>query len=110
MSTRPPEPEFLQQWREWLRAGTPKCCHTCEYYTNEGQCAALTSAGLRHKQGLAMRLNGEGIHACRAVLESYAELLNTLPARVMYRCHRLTEKRIIDILAHKKRQAHDVVM
>jgi hypothetical protein len=43
----------------------------------------------------------------RSVLASYADLLNMLPARVMYRCHRLTEKRIHAILAGRK-LAHDV--
>jgi hypothetical protein len=35
---RPQEPEFIIQWREWLRAGPPKCCHTCEHYTVDGLC------------------------------------------------------------------------
>jgi len=43
----------------------------------------------------------------RAVLASYAELLDLLPVRTMYRCHRLTEQRIHDILAGRKRP-HDV--
>jgi hypothetical protein len=38
MSARPPEPEFLIQWREWDRAGPPKCCHTCEHYGVDGLC------------------------------------------------------------------------
>lgn len=38
MSTRPPEPEFLIQWREWMRAGPPKLCHTCEHYGIDGLC------------------------------------------------------------------------
>ena len=38
MSTRPPEPGFLIQWREWMRAGPPKCCHTCEHYGADGLC------------------------------------------------------------------------
>ena len=38
MTTRPPEPEFLIQWREWDRAGPPKCCHTCEHYGVDGLC------------------------------------------------------------------------
>jgi hypothetical protein len=38
MSTRPPEPEFLIQWREWMRAGPPKCCFTCEHYGVDGLC------------------------------------------------------------------------
>ena len=38
MSTRPPEPEFLVQWREWMRAGPPKCCFTCDEYDESGHC------------------------------------------------------------------------
>ena len=36
--TRPQEPEFIIQWREWVRAGPPKCCHTCEHYSVDGLC------------------------------------------------------------------------
>lgn len=68
----------------------------------------LALAGQRHKrQGKPIRLDGPGIQAVRSVLASYADLLNMLPARVMYRCHRLTEKRIHAILAGRK-LAHDV--
>jgi len=35
---RQPEPEFLIQWREWEKAGPPKCCHTCEHYGVDGLC------------------------------------------------------------------------
>ena len=35
---RPQEPEFLIQWREWDRAGPPKCCHTCEHFGVDGLC------------------------------------------------------------------------
>ena len=38
MSTRPPEPGFLIQWRDRMRAGPPKCCHTCEHYGVDGLC------------------------------------------------------------------------
>jgi hypothetical protein len=38
MTTRPSEPEFLIQWREWDKAGPPKCCHTCEHYGVDGLC------------------------------------------------------------------------
>lgn len=69
---------------------------------------AMGEAGKRHKkEGKPIRLDGPGIQAVRSVLESYAELLDTLPARTMYRCHRLTEKRIHDILEGRKK-AHDV--
>jgi len=69
---------------------------------------ALAVAGQRHKRkGKPIRLDGPGIQAVRAVLASYAELLEVLPARTMYRCHRLTEKRIHAILDGRK-QPHDV--
>lgn len=69
---------------------------------------ALAVAGQRHKrEGKPIRLDGPGIQAVRAVLASYAELLEVLPARTMYRCHRLTEQRIHAILDGRK-QPHDV--
>ena len=37
-NTRPPEPEWLIQWREWMRAGPPKCCHTCYHFDQFGHC------------------------------------------------------------------------
>jgi hypothetical protein len=40
-NTRPPEPEWLIQWREWMRAGPPKCCHTCDHYDKSGHCLAF---------------------------------------------------------------------
>ena len=68
---------------------------------------ALAMAGRRHRAGGSIRLDGAGIRAVRAVLEDYAMVLETLPARSMVRCHRLTEQRIAEILAGK-RQPHDV--
>ena len=68
---------------------------------------ALAMAGQRHRAGGPIRLDGAGIRAVRAVLEDYAMVLETLPARSMVRCHRLTEQRIAEILAGK-RQPHDV--
>jgi mRNA-degrading endonuclease YafQ of YafQ-DinJ toxin-antitoxin module len=69
---------------------------------------ALAVAGQRHKrEGKPIRLDGPGIQAVRAVLASYAELLEMLPARTMYRCHRLTEKRIHAILDGRTRP-HDI--
>jgi hypothetical protein len=40
-SQRPPIPEFLKQWRDWIKAGPPRCCHTCEHYKNDGRCAVF---------------------------------------------------------------------
>ena len=36
--SRPIEPEVVRQWREWNKAGPPKCCHTCDFYTAQGMC------------------------------------------------------------------------
>jgi mRNA-degrading endonuclease YafQ of YafQ-DinJ toxin-antitoxin module len=68
---------------------------------------ALAMAGRRNLAGGAIRLDGAGIHAVRAILEDYAALLDVLPARTMIRCHRLTEKRLHDLL-DGKRKPHDV--
>ncbi len=68
---------------------------------------ALAKAGKRHMAGGPIRLDGAGIQAVRAVLSDYADVLEVLPARTMVRCHRLTEKRIHDILQGRLRP-HDV--
>lgn len=68
---------------------------------------AMAKAGQRNLAGGAIRLDGPGIQAVRAVLRDYAELIDVLPARTMVRCHRLTEKRILNILQGKLRP-HDV--
>ena len=68
---------------------------------------ALVMAGKRNLAGGAIRLDGAGIQAVRAVLEDYAALLDVLSARTMIRCHRLTEKRLHDLL-DGKRKPHDV--
>lgn len=68
---------------------------------------ALAKAGKRSKTGQRLRLDGEGIVAVRSILRDYAELIDVLPARTMVRCHRLTEKRLHEIL-DGKRGPHDV--
>jgi hypothetical protein len=68
---------------------------------------ALAHAGRRHREGHSLRLDAPGIKAVRSVLEDYASVLEQLPARTMLQAHRLTEKRIHDILQGRKRP-HDV--
>jgi hypothetical protein len=29
------------QWRDWIKAGPPKCCHTCDHYSKDGHCFML---------------------------------------------------------------------
>ncbi len=38
MTTRPPEPQFLIDYREWVKACPPKCCFTCDEYDESGHC------------------------------------------------------------------------
>lgn len=69
---------------------------------------ALAEAGKRHmNEGKPLRLSGPGMHAVRAVPTDYSEVLELLPARTMIRAHRLTEKRLQEIL-DGKRKPHDV--
>ena len=38
MIKRPPEPQFLIDYRNLIEEGPPKCCHTCEMYGIDGLC------------------------------------------------------------------------
>lgn len=68
---------------------------------------SLADAGVRFQQGQALRLDGAGIQALRAVLEDYAAVLEQLSHRTMVTCHRLTERRIFGIASGRSRP-HDV--
>lgn len=69
--------------------------------------AGLAMAGKRNLEGKPIRLDAPGILAVRSILEDYAAILEVLPERSMIRAHRLTEKRISEILAGRRRP-HDV--
>lgn len=69
--------------------------------------AALAMAGKRNLDGKHIRLDARGIVAIRGILEDYQTVLETLPARVVVRAHRLTEKRLHEILRGRT-QPHDV--
>lgn len=69
---------------------------------------ALAMAAKRQRDhGKALRLDGPGIQATRAILEDYAALLDVLPHRTVVRCHRMTERRIRKVLAGIK-NPHDI--
>lgn len=68
---------------------------------------SLAAAGTRRLTGGQIRLDAAGILAVRSVLEDYRDLLEVLPARTIIRAHRLTEERIAEIFAGK-RKPHDV--
>jgi len=38
MTTRPAEPQFLLDYRQWVKSGPPKCCFTCDEYDEAGHC------------------------------------------------------------------------
>jgi hypothetical protein len=69
--------------------------------------AALAMAGKRSLDGKHIRLDGPGIKAVRAILEDYETMLNNLSARSVIRAHRLTERRIQEILRGRGKK-HDV--
>jgi len=68
---------------------------------------ALAQAGRRHLAGHAIRLDANGIQAVRAVLEDYAAALAQIDHRSMLYAHRMTEARIREIHAGRKK-LHDV--
>lgn len=69
---------------------------------------ALALAGSRHvDHGQPIRLSGAGMQAVRAVLEDYASALEQIPHRTAVEAHRLTERRVREILTGKP-QPHDV--
>jgi hypothetical protein len=41
MTTRPADPQFLLDYRQWMKSGPPKCCHTCEHFSQEGHCSVF---------------------------------------------------------------------
>jgi hypothetical protein len=64
---------------------------------------SMAIAGKRHKGGEMLRLLESEHPAVAGLLEDYAALIAVLPQRTMIRCHRLTEQRIHEILAGKRR-------
>jgi len=64
--------------------------------------AALAKAGNRHiQQGVPIRFDGKDLTTIRGVIEDYAMVGEHLSARTMITAHRLTEKRVNDILTGK---------
>lgn len=64
--------------------------------------AALAKAGNRHiTQNVPIRFDGKDLTTIRGVIEDYAMVGEHLSARTMITAHRLTEKRVNDILTGK---------
>jgi uncharacterized protein YyaL (SSP411 family) len=70
---------------------------------------AMALAGQRHTQHGVIRLDAKGIVTLRAVLEDYAMVIQAMSARSMIHCHRVTEKKMHDIIKGKARP-QDVVV
>ena len=64
--------------------------------------AALAKAGNRHiTQNVPIRFDGKDFTTIRGVIEDYEMVGDHLSARIMIKAHRLTEKRVNDILSGK---------
>jgi hypothetical protein len=59
---------------------------------------ALGKAGYRSMQGGSIRLDAPAIGVLRGILEDYAAVLETLPARTMLTAHRKAEARVAKII------------
>lgn len=69
--------------------------------------AAMALAGRRKFTHGTIRLDGRGLVAVRGLIDDYASVIATLPARTTIRTHRLTERRVQDILRGKS-LPHDI--
>ncbi|MDD0837894.1 hypothetical protein PSQ40_04850 [Curvibacter sp. HBC61] len=67
----------------------------------------MAVAGKRSRTGQPLYLDEAEAAIVAGLLEDYAALIGVLPQRTMIRCHRLTEARLHEILAGK-RKPHDV--
>lgn len=72
--------------------------------------AGLAMAGKRKLDGGHIRLDGPGIKAIRAILEDYETMLESLSARSIIRAHRLTERRLQEILRGRGHKTDITVM
>jgi hypothetical protein len=68
---------------------------------------AMAMAGRRKFSHGTIRLDGRGLVAVRGLIDDYASLLAHLPERTAKQVHRLTERRVQDILRGKSKP-HDI--
>lgn len=97
--------EIMRRWAE--QGVKAQMCVTSPPYFGLRDYGVDGQLGLEKTPDEYVQNMVEVFRAVRDVLEDYAMVLETLPARSMVRCHRLTEQRIAEILAGK-RQPHDV--
>ena len=63
----------------------------------------------RERSGAALRLDGPGLAACRAVLADWSAAIEQLPERTILAAHVATERRIHAILTRSDVREHDVI-
>lgn len=68
---------------------------------------AMAMCGKRKQAGNQLRFSGQEVKSMETIIEAYTTVITALSERSMIRCHRLTERRIQDILRGRK-QPHDV--
>lgn len=71
---------------------------------------ALALAGMRMKEGEALRLDAEGMAAMDAFLADYKVIVASAPERDLIRAHRHAERRVREILQGRARPGDVVVM
>lgn len=64
-------------------------------------CDALVAAAKRRREGGLLRLEGAALQAVGALLENYGEMLQSLPARTVIKCFRLSGKRLLQAMEDK---------
>lgn len=69
----------------------------------------LALAWKRREQGIPNGLDHDDLSKLRFIVNSYMEVMESLPERVMVRAHRVTEKKIHKIL-NGQRQEGDIVI
>lgn len=58
---------------------------------------AMKRAAERKIAGGHIRFDGPGVHAMRALIDDFGQLIKVISHRQMIRCHRMTEKRLIEV-------------
>lgn len=70
----------------------------------------IALAGARHvDDGLALRLSGPGIEACRELLATWHAALQELPARAIVQAHAATERRMHAAYINPQLSSHKVL-
>ena len=65
---------------------------------------ALGKSGIRSLEKGVIRLDGKDISILRGILQDYADVLNSVPARTMIKAHMETERRVAKIVGKHRRK------